>query len=95
MSFMSLFRSRPKPSAVEAKERLQILLAHERSDLGKPDYLRNLHREILQVIAKYVEIDEDKIVVEFENAGSVSTIEVNIELPNRALRAVEPVRAVS
>ena len=84
MSFFSLFRSRAKPSAVEAKERLQILLAHERSDLARPDYLPRLHKELLQVIAKYVEIEEDKIVVDFENAGSVSTLEVNIELPNRA-----------
>jgi cell division topological specificity factor len=83
MSFLTLFRSRQKPSADEAKERLQILLAHERSDLAKPDYLPRLHHELLQVIAKYVEIDEDKINVEFETTGSVSTLEVNIELPNR------------
>lgn len=83
MSFFGLFRPRAKPSACEAKERLQILLAHERSDLAKPDYLPRLHKELLQVIAKYVEIDEDKIVVDFETAGSVSTLEVNIELPNR------------
>ncbi len=83
MSFFSLFRSRPKPSAPEAKERLQILLAHERSDLAKPDYLPRPHKELLQVIAKYVEIDEEKIVVEFETQGSVSTMEVNIELPDR------------
>lgn len=83
MSFFSLFRPRVKPSATEAKERLQILLAHERSDLAKPDYLPRLHKELLQVIAKYVDIDEDKIVVDFETAGSVSTLEVNIELPNR------------
>ena len=84
MSFISLFRSRAKPSATEAKERLQILLAHERSDLAKPDYLPRLHKELLQVIAKYVEIEEDKIIVDFETQGSVSTLEVNIELPSRA-----------
>jgi len=85
MSFFALFRSRAKPSATEAKERLQILLAHERSDMAKPDYLPRLHKELLQVIAKYVEIDEDKIIVDFETAGSVSTLEVNIELPNRTV----------
>lgn len=84
MSFFSLFRARAKPSATEAKERLQILLAHERSDLAKPDYLPRLHKELLQVIAKYVEIEEDKIIVDFETQGSVSTLEVNIELPSRA-----------
>lgn len=83
MSLFSLFRSHSKPSAEEAKERLQILLAHERSDLAKPDYLPRLHRELLQVIAKYVDIDEDKINVDFETEGNVSTLEVNVELPNR------------
>ncbi|QLH38310.1 MAG: cell division topological specificity factor MinE [Defluviicoccus sp.] len=83
MSLFSLFRSHPKPSAEEAKERLQILLAHERSDLAKPDYLPRLHRELLQVIAKYVDIDEDKIIVDFETEGNVSTLEVNVELPSR------------
>jgi cell division topological specificity factor len=90
MNFFSLFRSRPQPSAAHAKERLQILLAHERSDLGKPDYLPRLHKELLQVIAKYVEIDENKIVVDFETAGNVSTLEVNIELPNRTARVTTP-----
>ncbi|MBK8176704.1 MAG: cell division topological specificity factor MinE [Rhodospirillales bacterium] len=89
MSFLSLFRARSKPSAVEAKERLQILLAHERSDLAKPDYLPKLHKELLQVIAKYVAIDEDKISVDFETQGNVSTLEVNIELPNRSMRLVD------
>ncbi len=55
--------------------------------MAKPDYLPRLHKELLQVIAKYVEIDEDKIVVDFETAGSVSTLEVNIELPNRRAAA--------
>ena len=95
MSFLSLFRARPKPSATQAKERLQILLAHERSDLGKPDYLPRLHKELLQVIAKYVEIDENKIVVDFETAGNVSTLEVNIELPNRPVRVGSTVVATA
>lgn len=95
MSFLSLFRPRPKPSAAEAKERLQILLAHERSDLAKPDYLPKLHKELLQVIAKYVAIDENKIIVDFETQGSVSTLEVNIELPSRGVQALEPAPVAS
>lgn len=91
MSIFDLFRARPKPSANTAKERLQILLAHERSDLAKPDYLPRMHKEILQVIGKYVDIDEDKISVDFETQGSVSTIEVNIELPSKRASAAEVV----
>lgn len=81
MSILSYFRPRPKTSANEAKERLQILLAHERAGSTRPDYLPRLQAELMQVIAKYIEIDEDMISVEFENSGTISTIEVNIELP--------------
>ncbi len=81
MSIMNYFRQRPRTSATEAKERLQILLAHERAGSTRPDYLPRLQAELMQVIAKYIEIDEDMISVEFENSGTVSTIEVNIELP--------------
>lgn len=96
MSFFDLFRARQKPSATQAKERLQILLAHERSGLPKPDYLPRLHKELMAVIAKYVEIDEDKISVDFETQGTVSMLEVNIELPNRKLRPpMEPEAATA
>lgn len=83
MSIMNYFRSRPKASADQAKERLQILLAHERAGSTRPDYLPRMQAELMQVIARYIEIDEDMISVEFENAGTVSTIEVNIELPTQ------------
>ncbi len=81
MSIMNYFRSRPKASADQAKERLQILLAHERAGSTRPDYLPRMQAELMQVIARYIDIDEDMISVEFENSGTVSTIEVNIELP--------------
>ena len=81
MSILNYFRARPKTSADQAKERLQILLSHERAGSTRPDYLPRLQAELMQVIAKYIDIDEDMISVEFENSGTVSTIEVNIELP--------------
>lgn len=85
MSILDLFWRRSKPSAPEARERLQILLAHERAGTSQPDYLPQLHRDILEVIGKYIEIDQDKISVEFENSGSVSMLEVNVELPSGGL----------
>ncbi|MFO1154408.1 MAG: cell division topological specificity factor MinE [Rhodospirillales bacterium] len=87
MNILSFFRSRPKPTAIEAKERLQILLAHERADIAGPDYLPRLKNELLQVIAKYVAVDNDKIAVNLENADNVSILEVNIELPKAVLAA--------
>lgn len=87
MSILDLFWRRPKPSAPAARERLQILLAHERAGTAQPDYLPQLHRDILEAIGKYIEIDQDKISVEFENSGSVSMLEVNVELPSGGLTA--------
>jgi cell division topological specificity factor len=87
MNILAFFRARPKPTAIEAKERLQILLAHERADLAGPDYLPRLKNELLQVIAKYVAVDNDKIAVNLENTGNVSILEVNIELPKTMLEA--------
>ena len=83
MTLFSFFR-RPRQvqSADMAKERLQILLAHERSDRSSgPDYLPLLQKEILEVIKKYVQIDSDKVGVRLERGAEMSTLEVNIELP--------------
>ena len=87
MSILDLFWRRSKPTAPAARERLQILLAHERAGTSQPDYLPRLHRDILEAIGKYIEIDQDKISVEFENSGNVSMLEVNVELPSGGLIA--------
>lgn len=84
MKLLDFFRARKRPSADAAKERLQILLAHERAGTAQPDYMPQLHRDILKVICKYVEIDDEKLTVQFENIDQVSVLEVNVELPNRS-----------
>ncbi len=81
MSIFSFFRSAPKPSAVQAKERLQIVMAHERIGRTGPDYLPVLQQELLSVIAKYIDIDQNKVEVKLDRGGDCSTLEVNIELP--------------
>lgn len=82
MSLLSLFKFQQKTAASQAKERLQILLAHERSDRTTPDFLPQLQHEIIQVIGKYMKIDADKIAVKLDRNGGVSMLEVNIELPS-------------
>lgn len=82
MNLFRLFRSRRQPSAPEAKERLKILLAHERAGTGQPEYLPRLHRDILKAVGKYVEIDNDKIQVTLSSEGNVSKLAVDIELPS-------------
>lgn len=74
-------------SAAQAKERLQILVAHDRVGRESPDYLPLLQRDLIAVIGRYVEIDEDKLTVEFANDGICSMLAINIELPQRAPRS--------
>jgi cell division topological specificity factor len=69
-------------SAPVARERLQILLAHERGLLGQPDLLVTLREEILAVVSKHVKLDPEKVIVRLERGKTVSTLEVDIEVPN-------------
>ena len=83
MSLLDMFRRQPS-SAQQARERLQILLAHERASGDSPDYLPQLQRELLEVVKKYVNVDDDKVQVQLDNSTDVSTLEVNVELPEAA-----------
>ncbi|HEX5538999.1 MAG TPA: cell division topological specificity factor MinE [Methylophilaceae bacterium] len=79
--FNYLFGTR-KTSASLAKERLQIILAHEHSGRpGTPDYLPAMKQEILAVIAKYIDIDLEKINVSLDRQDDVEVLELNIVLP--------------
>ena len=79
MNFLRLFsRSQSAPAA---RERLQVLLAHERASTGGSDLVTKLRDEILQVISKHMQIDEDKVSVKIERGAQVSTLEVDIEIP--------------
>ncbi|KRW93088.1 cell division topological specificity factor MinE [Paracoccus sp. PXZ] len=76
------FRQRKPSSAQTAKERLQILLAHERSSGGSnPDFLPLLQRDILEVVRRHMEIDGDAVDVKLERSDDLSSLEINIELP--------------
>jgi cell division topological specificity factor len=86
MSLLRLFSSRPA-SAPVARERLQILLAHERGSRGQPDLLMQLREEILAAVSRHVTLDPDKVIVRMERGKDISTLEVDIELPNGFERA--------
>lgn len=88
MGLLDFFRSEKKNSAGVAKERLQILVAHERFERNKPSYLPQLQRDILDVIRKYVTIDQDSISVNLERNSTQEILELNIVLPEqRSARA--------
>lgn len=84
MSFFKFFLGEKKKTASLAKERLQIILAHERSgrNAAEPDYLPDLQRELLAVISKYVKIDPEDIKVNMERQDNLEVLEVKIELPD-------------
>ncbi len=83
MNLLSLFRRRD--SAPVARERLQVLLAHERAAIGgKPDLLMKLQEEILAVIGKHFTIDKDKVQIKLDRGESVSTLEIDVEVPSLA-----------
>jgi cell division topological specificity factor len=86
MTFLSFLLGRNKKSASLAKERLQIILAHERSARSprRPDYLPALQRELLAVVSKYVKIQPKDIKVHFERQRNFEVLEVKIELPQTA-----------
>jgi cell division topological specificity factor len=84
MSFLSFLLGQKKTSANVAKERLQIILAHERvGGPSSPDYLPQLQQELVAVISKYVKINPDDIKVSLESQGSLEVLEVKIEMPQR------------
>ena len=81
MSFFDYFKSNKKNTASIAKERLQIIVAHERGKREQPDYLPQLQQEILDVIRKYVNIGQDQVQVQLDKNEDCSILELNITLP--------------
>ena len=83
MSLLSLiFGNKPKTAAV-AKERLQLIIAHERGGNRAPDFLPALQRELIEVISKYVNVGIDDIKVQLEKQDNCEILEVNITLPEQ------------
>ncbi|HPB75284.1 MAG TPA: cell division topological specificity factor MinE [Chromatiaceae bacterium] len=82
MGLLDLFRShRQRGTASIAKERLQILVAHDRATRNQPSYLPRLQQEILEVIRKYVDVDMNAVSVNYEQDETREVLELNIVLP--------------
>lgn len=79
------FKPRRPKSAQTAKDRLQILLAHERSGgSAAPEYLSQLQYDIVEVIKKYIKIADDAVDIRMEQGNEISSLEINIDLPSDA-----------
>ncbi len=72
-----------KNTAQTAKNRLQIIIAQERSSAGAPDYLPLLRREILEVISKYVAVEADAVKVDPIKDGEHDVLDISVSLPDR------------
>ena len=84
MSIFDLFKK--QRSAPMARERLQVLLAHERSS-SSSDLVAVLREEILAVIAKHVDLDADRVKIKVDREETFSMLEIDVEIPLDASRA--------
>jgi len=85
MRLIDYFRTSKKTSAVEAKERLQVIIAHGRMSRGRggPDYFPRMKQELLAVIMKYTHAETDDIKVSLEQEGGYEILELNVTIPNK------------
>ena len=84
MKFLDFFRKSNSNSASLAKERLQIIVAHERRRPSSPDFLPRMQQDILEVVRKYIPISEDQIKLSVDRNGDCEILELNISLSETA-----------
>ena len=82
MGLFDIFKAK-KSTAETAKNRLQIIIAQERSSAGAPDYMPLLRREILEVISKYVAVEADAVKVDLIKDGEHDVLDISVSLPDR------------
>ncbi len=82
MGLFNYFRTTPKNSASVAKERLQIIVAHERGERNRPSYLPMMQEEILEVIRKYVHVEREDVNIHVDREDDCEILELNVVLPD-------------
>lgn len=81
MKLLEFLKRERKKSASVAKERLQIIVAHQRSQRDQPDYMPMLEKELLEVIRRYVNVDQEAINISLDREDDCSVLELNVTLP--------------
>jgi cell division topological specificity factor len=82
MALLSFLFPEKKKSASAAKERLQIIIARERTNRTGPDFLPALHQELIAVISKYAKVNPDDIKISLDRQGNLEVLDVNVVLPD-------------
>jgi len=83
MGLFDFLRTKHKNTASIARERLRIIVAQERTTRGMPDYLPMLRRELLEVIAKYINVDHDAVKVDLIKEGEHDVLDISVSLPDK------------
>jgi cell division topological specificity factor len=83
-----LFPERRNSAAI-ARDRLKIVLAHERASREAPDFLPALQKDLLEVVGRYIEIRDDMLRVNVASSGDTSLLEINVELDGAAIKPVK------
>ena len=82
MALLSFLFPPTAKTASQAKERLQIIIARERSGRSGPDFLPALHKELIAVISKYTNVNPDDIKISLDRQGNLEVLDVNVVLPD-------------
>ena len=84
MGIFEFFKNKKEPSSASvAKDRLQIIVAHERTQRTQPDYLPQMQQEIIDVIRKYVQVESDDVQIQLDITDDCSVLELNVTLPEK------------
>jgi cell division topological specificity factor len=89
-----LFPERRNTAAV-AKDRLKIVLAHERASRDAPEFLPTLQKELLEVVGRYVEIKSDMLRINVGKSGDTSLLEINVEIDGAKINPPKKVAATN
>lgn len=92
MRFFDYYRSKKVTSAKSAKERLQIIIAHERIQTSGHEYLPILQKELLDVIRKYIPVSEEAVKIDLDREGACEILEINVILPQNEEQGKTPKR---
>ena len=89
MGFLGFLFPERRNTAVIARDRLKIVLAHERASRAAPDFLPALQKDLLDVVGRYVEIRDEMLRVNVGRSGETSLLEINVEIDGAKIRPVK------
>ena len=83
MNLFALFKRRDSQpgTAPVARERLQVLLAHERASPRQPNLLGALKEEIIDAISRHISVKPEAVKVKIERRAAISILRIAVNIP--------------